>query len=145
MLVRAMLLFTIGCFSSPLLCTETVLYVCTIEGKTSIESKKPKGCDTLKEYRYQKKEKPTSAQGLRPEEKRQLEILDRQWGMQQHAQQDRYAPLDACYYYQAVLNKALSYIATKKAQNMLIGPYEQAELGVIIEYAQKQVTYFCPK
>jgi hypothetical protein len=151
------------------LSAETVLYACTVNGKTTLESTPPKQCDTLQEYHYptyakeaanaNKEEKQQAGIGLRPEEIRQLEASSAT-PINSQARINRYENVDdrvgwslangyvdsrqeKCAFYRAELNNALYFIKTQNDQLIDIGPVRSAELAVQIQQGQSQVDYYC--
>lgn len=152
------------CFLPYTLSAETVLYVCTQNGETTLQSTPSKECDTLQEYHYpsyNKAQKPSTINGLRTEEIKQLqaqegpqinpqsitsryENIDERvgWAL---SEEYRDARQEKCAFYRAKLNNALYFIATQNQQLIDIGPVHSAELLVQIQQAQSQVDYYCSR
>lgn len=123
---------------------ETTLYACTINGHTTLESTPSENCDSLKEYRYiTYSDNNDSNAGLRSGEIKALD--DYQKYTAENAQPNIYNNVqqDSCNYYHALFNNAAYYIDTKREQDVLIGPYNSAQLQNQMEYAQSQMNLYC--
>lgn len=141
---------------------DTTLYACKKDGQTTLESILSKDCDSVQTFHYSSfskpKQNPTS--DLRPGEIQQLQQLDNgpfpsQANLRRYENVDERvgwslsndyldSRQDKCTFYQAMLNRALSYVAVKNQQMVEIGPYRSAELMTQIEQAETQVRYYCP-
>lgn len=126
---------------------KTTLYACTVNGHTTLESKKRDDCDKLVEYNYPTYDKEVNSSGAITSSMQSSSICNDEKDLDkisQVAANEYYdGRVDKCAHFKAELNSALLYIAAKENMDIEIGPYRAAELATVILHAQPQINYYC--